>query len=256
MTISKVARLRSLHVPGTPLVLPNAWDAASARLVEAAGFPAVATSSNAMAAVLGTEDGERLPVGDVLSYVAAIAASVDVPVTADVERGYGLSPEELVERIAATGPVGVNLEDSDPATGAMVDAAAQADLLAAVRAAATALGTDLVINARTDSFLRRNGAPEDQLAATLERGARYLAAGADCVYPIAAGGADVIRALVEGIPGPVNVGHGPGGPSFAQYAALGVARVSFGPTLQRHLYNTAGAAMLAALAVGEDPMAR
>jgi 2-methylisocitrate lyase-like PEP mutase family enzyme len=151
-------------------VLPNAWDAASARLVEAAGFPVVATSSNAMAAVLGYEDGEQVPVDDALAYVATIARAVRVPVTADFERGFRLRPVELVERFAATGAVGFNLEDSNPSTRGMVDASAQADFLAAVRAAADTSGVDLVINARTDSFIRRAGSPDEQLAASLDRG--------------------------------------------------------------------------------------
>jgi len=252
---AKSDTLRSLHVPGTPLVLPNAWDAASARLVEAAGFPVVATSSNAMAAVLGYEDGEQVPVEDALAYVATIARAVRVPVTADFERGFRLPPIELVERFAATGAMGFNLEDSNPSTREMVDASAQADFLAAVRAACETSGVDLVINARTDSFIRRAGSPDDQLAASLDRGTRYLAAGADCVYPIAASDPDVIRALVDGVPGPVNVGFGGGKASLSDLAALGVARVSFGPSLQRHLYNTFASSLLAAVASGADPFA-
>ncbi|RIQ11091.1 isocitrate lyase/PEP mutase family protein [Jiangella rhizosphaerae] len=245
--------LRALHVPGAPLVLPNAWDAASARMVQAAGFPAVATSSAATAAVLGYEDGEAAPVEDVLAAAARIVRAVDVPVTVDFERGYGLAPDELVERFAATGAAGLNLEDSDPRSEAMIDAAEQADFLAEVRAAARSLGADLVINARTDSFLRRAGSPEDQLAASIERGTRYVAAGADCVYPIGAGDPGAIRALTGGIPGPVNVGYGQGARSPADYASLGVARVSFGPSLQRHLYGTFGSELLSAVAAGRNP---
>jgi 2-methylisocitrate lyase-like PEP mutase family enzyme len=235
--MTKAQTFRALHVPGDPLVLPNAWDAASARLVEAAGFPVVATSSNAMADVLGYPDGEQTPVEEVLAAVTRIVRAVGVPVTVDFERGYRLAPAELVARIAATGAVGLNLEDSDPTTGKTVDAAAQATFLSAVRVSAAAAGVDLVINARTDSFLRRAGSPQEQLAASIERGKRYLEAGADCVYPIGAAGSDVIQALVEGIPGPVNIGYARGMPSLAQLAALAVARVSFGPRLQRSLYD-------------------
>lgn len=254
MNDEKGAALRALHVPGNPLVLPNAWDAASARMVEAAGFPVVATSSAATAEVLGYGDGESSPVEEVLAATARIVRAVGVPVTVDFERGYRLSPAELVERFAATGAVGLNLEDSDPATGAMVDAAEQADFLAAVRAAALAQQVDLVINARTDAFVRRVGTPEEQLTATLDRGARYLAAGADCVYPIAASDPAVVRELAAGIPGPINVGYGQQG-SLARLAELGVARVSFGPSLQRQLYNRFGAALLAAVASDENPFA-
>ncbi|MGW3347272.1 isocitrate lyase/PEP mutase family protein [Nonomuraea rubra] len=252
---AKVAGLRDLHVPGDPLVLPNIWDAASARLAEAAGFPALATSSAATAAVLGYDDGEQVPAGEVLAAAARIVRAVRVPVTVDFERGYGLEPAELVERFAATGAAGLNLEDSRPATGDLVDAAEQADFLAAVREAAVSLGVDLVINARTDLFLRRPVPPEAQLAGTLERGARYLAAGADCVYPIGAGDPGVIRELAAGVPGPVNVAYGNGKLTKAELAALGVARVTFGPALQRHLYGTWGSAIFSAVASGENPFA-
>lgn len=255
MTSTKAATLRGLHLPGHPLVLPNAWDAASARMVQAAGFPVVATSSFATAVILGYDDGEEAPVEDVLAAASRIARTVSVPVTVDFERGYGLEPVELVERLAAAGVVGVNLEDSDPPSGEMVDAAEQADFLAAVRSAAESAGVDLVINARTDSFLHGAGSAEEQLTASIERGERYLAAGADCIYPIAAGDPDAIRALVEGIPGPVNVGFGRGKLSLAELAALGVARVSFGPMLQQHLYEQFRSP-LSAVASGENPFAQ
>jgi 2-methylisocitrate lyase-like PEP mutase family enzyme len=252
----KAATLRALHVAGDPLVLPNVWDAASARMVEAAGFPVVATSSAATAVILGFDDGEATPVEEMLAATERIVRAVGLPVTVDFERGYGLAPAELVERFAATGAVGLNLEDSNPPSGEMIDAAEQAGFLAAVRDAAVSLGVDLVINARTDSFLRRAGSPEAQLAATLDRGARYLAAGADCVYPIAVVDPVVIRALVEGIPGPINVGYGQQGKlSLADFAALGVARVSFGPSLQRHLYNKFGSALFSAVASDQNPFA-
>ncbi|AQZ61967.1 Probable carboxyvinyl-carboxyphosphonate phosphorylmutase [[Actinomadura] parvosata subsp. kistnae] len=250
------AALRRLHVAGAPLVVPNAWDAASARMIEAAGFPAVATSSAAMAAVLGHDDGERAPVGEVLAAAARIVRAVRVPVTVDFERGYGLAPAELVERFAATGAAGLNLEDSHPASGDMIDITEQADFLSAVREAAVAQGADLVINARTDLFLRRPGPAREQVAGTLARGARYLEAGADCVYPIGAADPEVIRALAEGLPGPVNVAYGNGGLSLARLAELGVARVSFGPALQRHLYDTFGSVMLPAVASDRNPFAR
>ncbi len=253
--LERAAALRALHVAGDPVVLPNAWDAASARMVEAAGFAAVATSSVATAAVLGYEDGEVTPVGEVLAAAARMVRVVGVPVTVDFERGYGLGPVELVERFAASGAVGLNLEDSDPATGEMVDAGEQAEFLAAVRAAAVSAGVDLVINARTDSFVRRVGSVQEQLAASIDRGVRYFAAGVDCVYPIGAVDGGVIRALVEGIPGPINTGYGRGHLSVAQLAGLGVARVSFGPVLQRHLYGTFGAPLFSAIASGENPFA-
>lgn len=252
---TKATKLRTLHVAGEPLVLPNAWDAASARMVETAGFPVVATSSVATSEVLGYDDGEYAPVNEVLAAAARIARSVSLPVTVDFERGYGLAPAELVERIAVTGAVGVNLEDSDPPSGEMVDTAEQADFLAAVRSAALSAGLDLVTKARTDSFLRRVGSPEQQLAGSIDRGQRYLAAGADCVFPIGATDPFVIRALVDSIPGPVNVGYGRGNLSLAELSALRVARVSFGPILHWHLYRKFGSALLSAVASDQNPWA-
>ncbi|MFD0475504.1 isocitrate lyase/phosphoenolpyruvate mutase family protein [Nonomuraea thailandensis] len=188
-----------------------------------------------------------------LAAAARIVRAVRVPVTVDFERGYGLAPAELVERFAATGAAGLNLEDSHPASGDMIDVGEQADFLSAVRETAASLGVDLVINARTDLFLRRPVPPEAQLSGTLERARRYLAAGADCVYPIGAGDPEVIRALSGGVAGPVNVAYGNGKLTRAELAALGVARVSFGPALQRHLYGTFAAAIFSAVASGENP---
>jgi len=252
----KAAMLRTLHVPGHPLVLPNAWDAVSATMVTNAGFPVIATSSAATASVLGYADGEATPVEEVLAAAARIVRAVSVPVTVDFERGYGLPPAELVERLAGTGAVGLNLEDSNPATGEMISPAEQADFLASVREAATSIGVDLVINARTDSFLRQAGSPAQQLDLTIERGTRYLAAGADCVYPIGVADFAVIGQLVNGIAGPVNVGYGRRGERpLAELAALGVARVSFGPSLQRQLYGKFGTALFTALASDKSPFA-
>ncbi|MDX3106654.1 isocitrate lyase/PEP mutase family protein [Nonomuraea angiospora] len=223
-SVDRASVLRALHVPGDPVILPNVWDAASALAVREAGFPAVATSSAAVARVLGYEDGERTPVGEMMAAVARIARVVDAPVTADIERGYGLKPAELVERLLATGAVGCNLEDSG--AGGLIDPGEQADFLAEVRAAA---GQALVINARVDTYL---SGPRTREAA-LERARRYLAAGADCVYPIGLADEDEIRALVRELGAPVNVYVRPGAPEPARLAELGVARISFGSGLHQ-----------------------
>ena len=151
--------------------------------------------------------------------IGRIARSVDVPVTADIESGYGLEPRELVDRLAEVGVVGCNLEDSDPATGTMRDVERQAEFLAAVRDHA---GEGLVLNARVDVFLHTPFDPLTTVAAAITRARRYLAAGCDCVYPILAP-ADTLPELVAGIDGPVNVLHRPGGPSLEHLSALGVA---------------------------------
>ncbi|NEY35549.1 isocitrate lyase/phosphoenolpyruvate mutase family protein [Streptomyces sp. PRKS01-65] len=217
---------RSLHhgrVPGDPLVLPGPWDAASARVFEEAGFPALATPSAGVAASLGYEDG-RTPAGEMFAAVARIVRAVGVPVSADVEGGYGLPPEELVERLLETGAVGCNLEDS--ADGELKDPHQHAEWLAAVRAAA---GDRLFLNARVDTFIRGVADP----ARAIERAALYVAAGADCVYPIGAP-AEVLPLLRAGIQGPLNMLARPGeGPSPAELGALGATRITFGPGLQR-----------------------
>jgi 2-methylisocitrate lyase-like PEP mutase family enzyme len=232
---ARAAELRALHRPGTPVVLPNAWDAASARAVESAGFAAVATSSAAVAESLGYSDGEAAPVLEMLDAVERIVRAVNVPVTADLERGYGMAPANLVERLAATGAVGCNLEDSDPRTGRLIDADEQAVLLSGVRAAARNTGLDLVVNARIDTYLVRDR-PDDPLGDAVRRAHAYRQAGADCVYPIMVSDRGVIGHLVEQAGGPVNVLHRPGepaAPSIAELAGSGVARISFGPGLYR-----------------------
>ncbi|GAA2354367.1 carboxyvinyl-carboxyphosphonate phosphorylmutase [Catellatospora methionotrophica] len=226
------AVLRDLHRPGAPLVLPNVWDCSSAYAMVAAGLPAVATSSAAIADSLGYRDGEAAPVGQMLDAVARIAAAVGVPVTADLERGYQMSPAELVERLAATGAAGCNLEDSDPGTGELVDAGRQADFLAAVRAAARERGLDLVLNARIDTHLRSAGDAVSVLDDTIRRARRYREAGADCVYPIGLSRLPAIAEVVAAAEAPVNI-LARGGAEPGRLAALGVARVSFGPYLYR-----------------------
>ncbi|MFI2646251.1 MULTISPECIES: isocitrate lyase/phosphoenolpyruvate mutase family protein [Micromonospora] len=247
----RAAALRALHRPGNPLTLPNAWDPGSARAVVAAGFPAVATSSAAVAEALGHADGEATPVAGMFAAVARIAAAVPVPVTADLERGYGLRPAELVERLLAAGAVGCNIEDSDPRTGTLYDVEEQADLLAGIRAAARAAGVDLVLNARVDVHLRAYGPAEGRLAEAVRRGRGYLAAGADSVYPILLADPEQIRGFVTEVDAPVNVLARPGAPAPAELAALGVARISYGSGL----YAAARArivGMLAAIRAGDE----
>lgn len=245
MTTDSAARLRALHVPGAPVILPNVWDAASARAVVAAGFPVVATGSAAVARVLGHDDGEATPVAEMMAAISRIARSVDVPVTADVERGYGLDPAELAGRLREAGAVGCNLEDSDPRTGELVAPGEQAGFLAAVREAA---GPDLVINARIDTYIQGGGTRE----AAVDRARRYLDAGADCVYPIGLGDEKEIERLVAEVAAPVNILFRPGVPSLARLAELGVARVSFGHGLHQAAYEHART-LIQAIAEGRDP---
>lgn len=221
------AVLRALHhgrAQGDPLILPGPWDAASARAFADAGFPALATPSAGISASLGYPDGQGTPAAEMFAAIRRITRAVDVPVTADVEAGYGLGPEELVERLLEAGAAGCNLEDSDPATGALVDAGQQAERLAAVVAAA---GGALVVNARVDTYLRGDRTPQ----AAVERARRYAAAGADCVYPIMAP-ATHLGPIAEEVGVPVNALCKPGTPSPRELGALGASRVTFGGGLQ------------------------
>lgn len=245
---SKAAVLLALHHAPVPLVLPNAWDAASARLVEAAGFPAVASGSAGVAASLGYADHEAAPANEMLAAAERICRAVDVPVTIDAEAGYGLAPEELAERLAAAGAAGCNVEDTDHRRGGLRDATEQADWLVALRAAEP----DLVVNARVDVFIQEWGTPDDRVAEALRRGRLYLEAGADCVYPILVADEQTIAALVDGMPGPVNVLYRPGVPSLSRLGELGVRRISFGPGIHRAT-EAATRLLLERVAAGEDP---
>jgi 2-methylisocitrate lyase-like PEP mutase family enzyme len=225
--------LRSLHRPGEPLLLPNAWDVATARAVAAAGFPVVATTSAGVAGALGYEDHQGAPGDEMLAAAARIARGVDVPVTVDAEGGYGMEPTELVAALRNAGAAGCNLEDTDyEAGGGLRDPDRHAEWLGAVRAAAAEDGYGLVINARIDvflgPFLAGEGNQEGLVDEALRRANVYLEAGVDCVYPITLWETDALRRFVSEVSGPVNVVRLPQAPSVAQLAELGVARVSWG----------------------------
>jgi 2-methylisocitrate lyase-like PEP mutase family enzyme len=223
---------RALHVPGRPLVLPNAWDAASARIVEEAGAGAVATTSAGLAWALGAADGDQLDREGALAAVARIAAAVGVPVSADIESGYAPEAQgvgDTVRAVLAAGAVGVNIEDAlhTEGSGPLRPVDEQAERVAAARAAADAAGVPLFVNARIDTFLRGAGGVEE----TLERAAAFLAAGADGVFVPGTVDPVTVKALVEGIEGPLNILVGPGAPSVDELAALGVARISAGSSI-------------------------
>jgi 2-methylisocitrate lyase-like PEP mutase family enzyme len=225
-------KLRELH-GGEMLVLPNVWDAASARIVVEAGFPAVATASAAITAMLGYPDGEGAPWAEMFAAAGRIARAVQVPVTVDAEAGYHLSPSELVDRLLEIGAVGCNLEDTDHRTGGLVEVEAQADWLAAVRSAAVEAGVPIVINARVDVFLPTSGISEaDRVRQAVRRGQRYRAAGADCIYPIGVRLKADLATLITELPGPIN-GNTGDELDLATLRELGVARVSYGPRFYR-----------------------
>ena len=227
----KAESLRGLHKGPRILILPNAWDAASARLVEAEGFPAIATTSAGVAAALGYPDGGVVPSNEMIEAVARIARAVKLPVTADIEHAYAATPDavaDVVVRVIAAGAVGINLEDYVPGAGDLEPIGLQVDKITAIIQAATTAGVRIVINARTDGFLRGFGAPDARLGTAIERGKAFLAAGADCVFVPGVTDPATIGALVKGIGGPINVLATEGAPSITELEALGVARVSLG----------------------------
>lgn len=230
---SLAQRLRELHHSAEPLVLPNAWDAATARMVVQAGFPAVATTSSGMSAALGYADGEHTPADEMFAAIKRITRVADtVPVTADIESGYRLDPEEVVKRLLDAGAVGCNLEDTDHSQSVhvLVDAERQAERLRAVKDAARGQGVDIVLNARVDVFL--SGQSDVQEA--IRRATLYVQAGADSIFPIGVTDEAAISALVKAVTVPVNVIPGfRGAPGLARLREMGVRRVSFAGRLFR-----------------------
>jgi 2-methylisocitrate lyase-like PEP mutase family enzyme len=229
MSREKAEILRRLHAGPAVLLLPNAWDVASARIVERAGFLAIATSSAGVANVLGFADGERISRAEMLDMVRRIAAAVAVPVTADMEAGYGPTADAAAETargVIAAGAVGMNLEDSTP-DGTLLPMAAQVERIKAARAAAP----HLVINGRTDAF------PKAGIDEAIRRANAYLAAGADCAFVPFVSDRDAIARLAREIRGPLNVLATPASPPLADLERLGVRRVSLGSGPSRVAYG-------------------
>lgn len=229
----KADEFRKLHHGPRILVLPNAWDVASARIFEAAGFPAIATTSAGVAAAHGYPDGERISRREMIAAIRRIAHAVAVPVTADIEAGYSNTVDALEETIHAvitTGVVGINLEDgTGRADAPLTDLSLQVARIKAIRQVATTTAVPLVINARTDAYyLEKLGAETSRLDEAVRRANAYRAAGADCLFVIGARQREVIARLVREINGPVNILPGPGCPTIPELEQLGVARVSVG----------------------------
>lgn len=224
----------ALHHAPPVLLLPNVWDALSARLFVAAGFDAVATTSGGVAWALGYPDGEHTPWAEVVAATARIVRSAQVPVTADIEAGYGATPSEVAAHVAEiiqAGVVGINLEDGlHGPMRSIEDAMAR---LSAAREAARKEGVPIVLNARCDIFHLQYGEESTRFAATVERCKAYLAAGADCVYPFGLRDPATIAAFVKAVGGPVNITGRPGMPNAAALERMGVARITIAsaPTL-------------------------
>jgi 2-methylisocitrate lyase-like PEP mutase family enzyme len=229
------SQFRQLHAR-RPLVLPNAWDAASARVIEQAGAAAVATTSAGISWAHGRGDGQALLREEMLEATRHIIRTVSVPVTADIESGYGSgSPDEVARTVRVLvdmGVVGINLEDSPGHAGrALLEPEEHAERIRAARAAARAAGGDLVINARTDVYLSGHGGPDERLEAAVRRVNLYRSAGADCSFVPGVIDRVTVAALVAAVDGPLNIMAMPGAPSPAELGELGVARVSVGPVI-------------------------
>lgn len=231
-TADRTRLFHALHQQG-PLALPNAWDVASALIVEAAGAKAVATTSAGVAWTLGAPDGNRVERDRVIDLVARIAKVVEVPVTADIEAGFGRTADEVAETVkavVAAGASGVNIEDG--LDGALRDVAEQTERLAAAREAAP----DLYINARIDTYLRGIGDPEDRLERTLERAAKFLDAGASGIFVPGTTDLEIVAELAEGIAAPLNILVGPGAPAVDELAKAGARRMSLGSAVAEAAY--------------------
>jgi len=229
---TKAEAFGALHGGHRALLLPNVWDVASARVIQQAGFPAIATTSAGIAFSLGYPDGEKIHRKEMLKIVARIASSVTVPVTADVETGYGPKPEDAAltaEGVIEAGAVGMNLEDgTENPDHSLADLFLQLEKIAAVRDTAKRFGVPLVLNARTDVFLLSVGAAEGRYDETVRRLSAFRDAGADCVFAPGVKDAATIARLVSDLRCPLNILAGPGSPSVGELEQLGVARVSLG----------------------------
>lgn len=232
----RAEKLLALHHGPKALVLPNAWDCPSAALFEKAGFPAIATTSGGVAAVLGYSDHQYIPPDEMLLMVGRIAASVNVPVTADLEAGYGNTPEEVAETIRKAirlGVAGGNIEDTTDSKGGLVDIAYQVEVIKAVRAVALEEGIPFVLNARVDAFIHDLGGAEQQFREGVKRALAYRDAGADCVFPIGLKERDQVAAFVREVDCPVNVIKGATTLDVAELEELGIQRITYGTTMMR-----------------------
>lgn len=233
----KAEQFRKLHRGPRILVLPNAWDVASARILEELGYPAIATTSAGVAFSLGYPDGQRVSRAQMLEVVARIARAVRVPVTADMEAGYGTTVQDMSETakaLIAAGAIGMNLEDvTGEAESSQVNVALQVQKIQAIREAASSLGVPIVLNARTDVYLMPIGPAETRFDRTVERLRAYRQAGADCLFAPGVQDRETIAKLVGALDAPLNILLTPGCPPLRELEKLGVARASAGSSAMR-----------------------
>jgi len=233
----KAEQFRKMHAGPRILALPNAWDAVSARILEEAGHPAIATSSAAVAFSLGYPDGQRISRDEMLEVVGRIARAVRVPVTADMESGYGTTVKDMMETakaVVAAGAIGMNLEDvTGDDESSLVEISLQQEKIRAIREASSSLGVPLVLNARTDVYLMPIGDASTRFERTVERLRAYRQAGADCVFAPGVSDRDTIAKLVKAIAAPLNILASANCPPLAELEKMGVARVSAGSAVMR-----------------------
>jgi 2-methylisocitrate lyase-like PEP mutase family enzyme len=232
----RAAALLALHVPGDPAILPTVWDAWSAMLAVGAGFAALTVGSHPVADSIGKEDGEGMSFDDLTNRVAQITGAVDVPVSVDVESGYGELPQRLIEGLLSVGAVGLNIEDTVHEEGKRLRSPEEhAALVGELRKAADAAGVHVVINARTDLFLRNDGDDADRVERAVARLKLAADAGADILYPAGCRDPETMKRLTAELPLPVNAIAYPDQDDPASFGPLGVGRISFGPYFQRAL---------------------
>jgi len=232
----RAAALLASHRPGNPVVLPTVWDAWSAKLAVGAGFSALTVGSHPLADSIGKHDNEGMTFDDVLARVVQITDAVEVPVSVDIESGYGEAPTRLIDGLLDVGAVGLNIEDTVHSEGGRLRSSTEhAELVGALRAAADAAGVHVVVNARTDLFLRKDGDEADRVDRAVARLTETADAGADVLYPVGLHEPDTLRRLTSELPLPVNAIAMPDQSDPASYGPLGVARISFGPFLQAAL---------------------
>jgi 2-methylisocitrate lyase-like PEP mutase family enzyme len=236
----RAATLLALHVPGNPVILPTVWDAWSATLAVGAGFAALTVGSHPVADSVGKADGEGMSFDDLTDRIAQITGAVDVPISVDVESGYGEAPQRLIEGLLSVGAVGLNIEDTVHKEGKRLRSAEEhAALVGELRKAADAAGVHVVINARTDVFLRNDGDDADRVGRAVARLKLAAEAGADSLYPVGRHDPETMKRLTAELPLPVNAIALPDQDDPASFGPLGVGRISFGPFLQRALSSRA-----------------
>ena len=238
---AKAEMFLKFHQDKDILVLLNSWDIGSSKLIEACGYKAIATTSMGIAASLGYPDCQVIQLAEMIEVITGIVRGVQVPVTVDIEAGYGKNVDDIIDsvkKIIATGIVGINIEDSVDLNPTLIDEMEFCERISAIRALSDSLGFHLVINARTDSFYTSSGSPREQLSESIRRGNKYRDAGADCIFVQPVWERETISTLVKEIDAPINILANPGigagmPPSVSELQDLGVARVSLGSGLMK-----------------------